>query len=214
MKKLKMFLLLIIVFLVCGCSGTYNLKINKDLSVSEELNITLEDESSNYDSINDLFINNNIDEKDYRIVIENNDLNVTYNNKYDSIEDYLLNSFLYKQLFDNISYNTDRKEFSLEASNIFNNNNSTLNFSNRIKSLQIKVDTPLNVVEENSDSSTDNSYIWNIDNKTKEKDLYLIFSVDNNIFTTGNILVFGAIIIVLIILVYLLIKRLLSSRKI
>lgn len=214
MKKLKMFLLLIIVFLVCGCSGTYNLKINNDLSVSEELNITLEDESSNYDSINDLFINNNIDEKDYRIVIENNDLNVTYNNKYDSIEDYLLNSFLYKQLFDNISYNTDRKEFSLEASNIFNNNNSTLNFSNRIKSLQIKVDTPLNVVEENSDSSTDNSYIWNIDNKTKEKDLYLIFSVDNNIFTTGNILVFGAIIIVLIILVYLLIKRLLSSRKI
>ena len=214
MKKLKMFLLLIIVFLVCGCSGTYNLKINNDLSVSEELNITLEDESSNYDSINDLFINNNIDEKDYRIVIENNDLNVTYNNKYDSIEDYLLNSFLYKQLFDNISYNTDRKEFSLEASNIFNNNNSTLNFSNRIKSLQIKVDTPLNVVEENSDSSTDNSYIWNIDNKTKEKDLYLIFSVDNNIFTTGNILVFGAIIIVLIILVYSLIKRLLSSRKI
>ena len=214
MKKLKMFLLLIIVFLVCGCSGTYNLKINNDLSVSEELNITLEDESSNYDSINDLFINNNIDEKDYRIVIENNDLNVTYNNKYDSIEDYLLNSFLYKQLFDNISYNTDRKEFSLEASNIFNNNNSTLNFSNRIKSLQIKVDTPLNVVEENSDSSTDNSYIWSIDNKTKEKDLYLIFSVDNNIFTTGNILVFGAIIIVLIILVYLLIKRLLSSRKI
>ena len=161
-----------------------------------------------------MFINNNIDEKDYRIVIENNDLNVTYNNKYDSIEDYLLNSFLYKQLFDNISYNTDRKEFSLEASNIFNNNNSTLNFSNRIKSLQIKVDTPLNVVEENSDSSTDNSYIWNIDNKTKEKDLYLIFSVDNNIFTTGNILVFGAIIIVLIILVYSLIKRLLSSRKI
>ena len=214
MKKLKMFLLLIIVFLVCGCSGTYNLKINNDLSVSEELNITLEDESSNYDSINDLFINNNIDEKDYRIVIENNDLNVTYNNKYDSIEDYLLNSFLYKQLFDNISYNTDRKEFSLEASNIFNNNNSTLNFSNRIKSLQIKVDTPLNVVEENSDSSTDNSYIWSIDNKTKEKDLYLIFSVDNNIFTTGNIFVFGAIIIVLIILVYLLIKRLLSSRKI
>ena len=214
MKKLKMFLLLIIVFLVCGCSGTYNLKINNDLSVSEELNITLEDESSNYDSINDLFINNNIDEKDYRIVIENNDLNVTYNNKYDSIEDYLLNSFLYKQLFDNISYNTDRKEFSLEASNIFNNNNSTLNFSNRIKSLQIKVDTPLNVVEENSDSSTDNSYILSIDNKTKEKDLYLIFSVDNNIFTTGNILVFGAIIIVLIILVYSLIKRLLSSRKI
>ena len=209
-----MFLLLIIVFLVCGCSGTYNLKINNDLSVSEELNITLEDESSNYDSINDLFINNNIDEKDYRIVIENNDLNVTYNNKYDSIEDYLLNSFLYKQLFDNISYNTDRKEFSLEASNIFNNNNSTLNFSNRIKSLQIKVDTPLNVVEENSDSSTDNSYIWNIDNKTKEKDLYLIFSVDNNIFTTGNILVFGAIIIVLIILVYSLIKRLQSSLKI
>jgi hypothetical protein len=161
-----------------------------------------------------LFINNNIDEKDYRIVIENSDLNVTYNNKYDSIEDYLLNSFLYKQLFDNISYNTDRKEFSLEASNIFNNNNPTLNFSNRIKSLQIKVDTPLNVVEENSDSSTDNSYIWNIDNKTKEKDLYLIFSVNNNIFTTGNILVFGAIIIVLIILVYSLIKRLLSSRKI
>ncbi len=214
MKKIKMFLLLIIVFLVCGCSGTYNLKINNDLSVSEELNVTLEDESSNYDSINDLFINNNIDEKDYRIVIENSDLNVTYNNKYDSIEDYLLNSFLYKQLFDNISYNTDRKEFSLEASNIFNNNNPTLNFSNRIKSLQIKVDTPLNVVEENSDSSTDNSYIWNIDNKTKEKDLYLIFSVNNNIFTTGNILVFGAIIIVLIILVYSLIKRLLSSRKI
>lgn len=214
MKKIKVLILLIILVLVSGCSGTYDLNINKDLTISEELNVTLEGEASSYDKINQLFKSNNIDEDKYKIVIEENNLNVTYNESYDSIENYLLNSFLYKQLFSKISYNTDRKEFSLEASNIFNNTNPKLNYSNSIKNLRINVNTPLNIVDENSDLSNEDTYTWTIDDTTKEKNAYIVFDVKSRVLTTGSILVIISFALVFIILIGMGIKKFFNSRKI
>lgn len=214
MKKIKVLILLIILVLVSGCSGTYDLNINKDLTISEELNVTLEGEASSYDKINQLFKSNNIDEDKYKIVIEENNLNVTYNESYDSIENYLLKSFLYKQLFSKISYNTDRKEFSLEASNIFNNTNPKLNYSNSIKNLRINVNTPLNIVDENSDLSNEDTYTWTIDDTTKEKNAYIVFDVKSRVLTTGSILVITSFALVFIILIGMGIKKFFNSRKI
>lgn len=214
MKRIKIVILLIAIILITGCSGNYNLNINKDLTVSEELSVILEDEASSYDKINELFINNNIDNDKYRVVTEGNNLNVTYKESYDSLEDYLLNSFLYKQLFEKISYNTDRNEFSLEASNIFNTTSSKLNYSNSIKSLRINVTTPLDIIDENSDTSSEDTYTWTIDNKTKEKDAYLIFSINSKRISFGSGLVIISFALVILVLIGMGIKKILNSRKI
>ena len=53
MKRIKMLLVLIILLLVTGCSGTYNINIDKNQGVKEELTVTLEGEASNYKKIDD-----------------------------------------------------------------------------------------------------------------------------------------------------------------
>ena len=214
MKKIKLLILLLVVLLISGCSGTYNLDINKDLSVKEDLNVVLENEAGNYDKLNNLFRSNNIDEDKYKITTEGSNLKVNYKEKYSSIEDYLLNSFLYRQLFENISYNTDRKEFSLGASNTFNNTNSKLNYGNSIKLLQINVNTPLRIIDENSDSSSDDTYSWTIDNKTKEKELYIDFREKNRIFNLSTSLLLISFAFVTIVCIGIVVKKLLDSKKI
>ena len=214
MKKIKVLFLLLVLVLITGCSGTYNLKIDKDLSVKEELNVVLENEATSFEEFNSLLKNNKIDSNDYILVTQGDNLNLSYSHEYNSIEEYLLESKVYKQLFDNISYDTDRKDFTLEAKNIFNLDNPNMNNSKNVKLLQINVTTPLYVIDENSDSISENTYSWTIDNKTKEKDLYIEFSVDDRKLNTGSIIILSTIAISSIILVIIIVKRILNSRKI
>lgn len=214
MKKIKVLFLLLVLVLITGCSGTYNLKIDKDLSVKEELNVVLENEATSFEEFNSLLKNNKIDSNDYKLVTQGDNLNLSYSHEYNSIEEYLLESKVYKQLFDNISYDTDRKDFTLEAKNIFNLDNPNMNNSKNVKLLQINVTTPLYVIDENSDSISENTYSWTIDNKTKEKDLYIEFSVDDRKLNTGSIIILSTIAISSIILVIIIVKRILNSRKI
>ena len=193
MKKIKVLFLLLVLVLITGCSGTYNLKIDKDLSVKEELNVVLENEATSFEEFNSLLKNNKIDSNDYKLVTQGDNLNLSYSHEYNSIEEYLLESKVYKQLFDNISYDTDRKDFTLEAKNIFNLDNPNMNNSKNVKLLQINVTTPLYVIDENSDSISENTYSWTIDNKTKEKDLYIEFSVYDINLNTGSFIILSTI---------------------
>ena len=214
MKKIKVVILLLIVLLVSGCSGVYNLEINKDLTVKEELNLVLDNESSNYDKINDLLNRNKTDDSEYKLVNEGDNLNLSYTRTYDSIEDYLLESPIYKQLFDNITYNTDRKEISLEASNILNLKSNSLNYSNNVRLIQINVTTPFKILEENSDLSSENTYSWTINNNTQEKDIFISFSTNSNKLNTGTKIIIATMAVAAIIILIIIIKRLLESRKI
>ncbi|MBR2603970.1 MAG: hypothetical protein IKE10_03010 [Bacilli bacterium] len=214
MKKIKVLILLIAIILISGCSGTYNLTIDKDLSVEEKMNIVLEGKAEDYDKVVSLFTSNNIDSEKYKIITEEDNLNIEYKDVYNSVEEYLLNSFLYKQLFDSISFNTDRKQFSLEASNIFNNTSGKLNYSNKINKLKINVITPFEVIDNNADSIKDNKYTWVIDNNTKEKDAYIVFNVKGKILSFGTILIICSFALVIIILISMLIKKMFNSRKI
>ena len=214
MKKIKVVILLLIVLLVSGCSGVYNLEINKDLTVKEELNLVLDNESSNYDKINDLLNRNKTDNSEYKLVNEGDNLNLSYTRTYDSIEDYLLESPIYKQLFDNITYNTDRKEISLEASNILNLKSNSLNYSNNVRLIQINVTTPFKILEENSDLSSENTYSWTINNNTQEKDIFISFSTNSNKLNTGTKIIIATMTVAAIIILIIIIKRLLESRKI
>lgn len=214
MKKIKVLILLIAIILISGCSGTYNLTIDKDLSVEEKMNIVLEGKAEDYDKVVSLFTSNNIDSEKYKIITEEDNLNIEYKDTYNSVEEYLLNSFLYKQLFDNISFNTDRKQFSLEASNIFNNTSGKLNYSNKINKLKVNVITPFEVIDNNADSIKENKYTWVIDNNTKEKDAYIVFNVKGKILSFGTILIICSFALVIIILISMVIKKMFNSRKI
>jgi hypothetical protein len=214
MKKFKIVLLLLIVLLISGCSGTYNLKINDNLTVEENLIITLENEVDNYDKIDNLINSEVGNKKDYSISKDGNNLNVSYKKKYDTIEEYLLDSILYKQIFNSISYNSDDNEISLGARNILNLSTSDLNNSYDLKILQINVQTPLEVIDENADFVNENTYSWTINDKTQEKDMYLVFNKEKFVLNRGTIILISALGLVVIGLIIIIIKRLLDARKI
>ena len=64
-KYIKLIFIGIILVLLTGCSGNYNLKINKDLTINEELELTLEKESETYEKSLKIFEDNNIDTSKY-----------------------------------------------------------------------------------------------------------------------------------------------------
>jgi len=214
MKKIKIVFLALIILLVTGCAGTYNLTINEDLSVKENLSVNFSGEESSYDKINDLLRRENVKEDEYTLTTEGYNLKLDYNHEYTDIEDYLLNSLLYKQLFDSISYDSDNKEVALSAGNIFNLSTSKLNNSYNIKNLQINVTTPLDVIEENADMINENTYSWTLDNTTKEKYMYLTFSKGSNLLNKGTTIVLCVMVVAVAISAIIMIKRLSESKKI
>ncbi len=214
MKKIKMVFLVLIILLVTGCAGTYNLTINEDLSVKENLSVNFSGEESSYDKINDLLRRENVKEDEYTLTTEGYNLKLDYTHEYTDIEDYLLNSLLYKQLFDSISYDSDNKEVALSTGNIFNLSTSKLNNSYNIKNLQINVTTPLDVIEENADMINENTYSWILDNTTKEKYMYLTFSKGSNLLNKGTTIVLCVMVVAVAISAIIMIKRLSESKKI
>lgn len=213
MKKIRIVFLILIILLITGCAGTYNLKIDEDLSVKEELSVTVADKEENHLMLERL-LSNEVDNKDdYSISNEGDNIKVDYKHEYSSIEEYLLESDLYKQLFDNVSYNTDDKEFSLSTSNILNLTNSNLNNAYDIKSLQINVITPLKVIEENADLTSENTYSWTLNQKTREKYMYITINKSAKL-NRGTTIVLVVLVVAIALTAIIIVKRLSESKKI
>lgn len=213
MKKIRIVFLILIILLITGCAGTYNLKIDEDLSVKEELSVTIADKEENHLMLERL-LSNEVDNKDdYSISNEGDNIKVDYKHEYSSIEEYLLESDLYKQLFDNVSYNTDDKEFSLSTSNILNLTNSNLNNAYDIKSLQINVITPLKVIEENADLTSENTYSWTLNQKTREKYMYITINKSAKL-NRGTTIVLVVLVVAIALTAIIIVKRLSESKKI
>ena len=213
MKKIRIVFLILIILLITGCAGTYNLKIDEDLSVKEELSVTVADKEENHLMLERL-LRNEVDNKDdYSISNEGDNIKVDYKHEYSSIEEYLLESDLYKQLFDNVSYNTDDKEFSLSTSNILNLTNSNLNNAYDIKSLQINVTTPLKVIEENADLTSENTYSWTLNQKTREKYMYITINKSAKL-NRGTTIVLVVLVVAIALTAIIVVKRLSESKKI
>ena len=96
--KLKKVLLLLLVFLLTGCSATYNVTLKANSSVQENAEIKINDTEDNYSRILKLIENYNISTKNYKISRDSENIVITYNKKYNNIENYVLNSFLYKHI--------------------------------------------------------------------------------------------------------------------
>lgn len=204
MKKIKIFLVLIFVTLLSGCSGVYNLKINDNLSIDESVNLKINYNEESYDKAINLFKENNISEDDYSIVVNDNSMEIEYKNSYDSVEDYLINSKLYSQLFPNIDYANDNNKLLLNTNSVFSNN---------VKLLNINVETPFNVTDNNADDKNENIYTWSINSSTGYKEINLEIDLDNkknkNIYIL--LIVFTTIILLLPIIHFL--SKYIKSRK-
>lgn len=217
-KKIKYMLISILVFLVTGCSGNYNIKINNDMSVDEELYLTIENKEGMYKKTLNIFNDNNIEKNEYDVVLVDNNLKITYNKSYNSIEEYILDSKVYHQLFDNIEFNKSSNYVDLYADeklkllNPYLKQNGT-NLTD-LEVLQINIENPFDVNFSNAEIVTNNIYTWTIKKGDIEKKIEMQFKPSLNIFPYKQVIVFSIIIICSIIIITSIYKRYKKSQKI
>lgn len=207
MKNIKKIIILLFVILLTGCSGTYNLKFNDDLSIKEELNVEIPSTEENKQKTLDLFKNNKINNKKYSIKSSNNRLKIKYSEEYISIEDYIVNSNLYHLLFDSISYDKTDKYIEVEAKNALDlKNNSIYKVNNYDISLfQINLESTHKILSSNYDQKEGNIYSWTIDENTKEKEINFKISTDyykNRIVYLVPLIIIGLVMVISFIYLY------------
>ena len=207
MKHIKKIIILLFVILLTGCSGTYNLKFNDDLSIKEELNVEIPSTEENKQKTLDLFKNNKINNKKYSIKSSNSRLKIKYSEEYISIEDYIVNSNLYHLLFDSISYDKTDKYIEVEAKNALDlKNNSIYKVNNYDISLfQINLESTHKILSSNYDQKEGNIYSWTIDENTKEKEINFKISTDyykNKIVYLVPLIIIGLVIVISFIYLY------------
>lgn len=217
MRKFKFIAILLFVLLLSGCSGTYNLKINEDLTINESVDLTIDVSDGTYDSTLKLFEDNKIDESKYKIVTSDDEINIKYNEDYDSIEDYILNSKLYKNFFDTIYYTNDRRKITLSTNGYFKLQNNKSNYivnDYDVSLIQINIETPYKVVENNAELVNKKIYSWSLNKNTTSKNIDIVLDINNKSNSYVQIIVLSLIgLIVLSSLIFILL-RLKKGQKI
>lgn len=216
MKKIKVLILFLGIILITGCSGTYNLKINEDLSVVENIDFTISSNNDAYNKTLKLFEDNNISKDKYDVVASDKNVKITYNETYDSIEDYIINSKLYKNLFDTINYENNGKEINISTSSVFKLDDSDSEFiteENNISLLQINVETPYKVVESNAENISDNIYSWTLNKDTTNKDIDFKINIRNKANSYISIIVLSLIGVIVVGTITVIVIRIIKRQK-
>lgn len=217
-KKIKYIVISVLLLLVTGCSGNYNVKINEDMSVNEELYLNIENKEGLYQKTLKIFNDNNVKEKDYEVVLSDDNLKITYNASYNSIEEYILNSKVYHQLIDNIELNKSNNYVDLyvneklKLSNLNMKQNGT-NLTD-LDVLQVNIENPFEVNFSNAELVTDNVYTWTIKNGDIEKKIQMQFKPSLDIFPYRQVIVLSVVIICFVIIGVSIYIRYKKSQKI
>lgn len=201
MKKIKILFIVLAIIILTGCKGEYNLTINKDLSLTESVNLSIDNKDDVYDKTVKLFENNNIDESMYDIDQTEEYVNIKYKEEFKNFEDYFLNSKFYSRILSDEDYVKDNKKISYRGfSNLKlddNVSNSNLNNSFYIENLKINLNVPFNVEESNADSVKDNTLTWILDEDDTYKMINFSFKYlrNNNLYLIVIILCSGIVLV-------------------
>ena len=219
MKKIFKYLILtsIIIFLT-GCSGNYNLKINADLSIDESLELSIDNNDDAYNKTLKIFEENNISKDNYDVNISSNKVIIKYNDDFSSIEDYILNSKVYPQLFNEIKYSKNSRYIELSTKdklkiknkyNIIDGTNLT-----DLDVIQVNIENPFVVTLSNEDIVNDNIYTWSINNNDVNKTIKMQFKPTFNKFPYRPVIVGSLILILSSIYIIRIINKYRNSKKV
>lgn len=183
MKKIKLAIIGFLILLTSGCTVDYNLSINEDLSVSE---IVEAKESTNRMNsktnlkgeqavkyLFDMFKRDNED-IDLSSKEENGETIATATASHDSLETYTLN--FSSDVFNEVTVTKKDNEVTLVAiqSKLLGGNSlRTLVYDE----LNVNINVPFNVIENNADKKEGNTYTWNIKESNELKTIKIVFDV-------------------------------------
>ena len=180
----KILIILFLVVLVSGCKVTYNLKINKDLSVNETViasentnrmksrtNLDV-DQSIKY--LYDIYKGRTMGDNNYSIVSSGATTEVSVNNSFKNLEDYTNNFRV--NIFEEYNDYSDKSNIKLLYSQ-FNLIDSKATYRPVYDQIDVTIEVPFEVLENNADSVSGDKYMWTIKADAKEhKRIYIAFN--------------------------------------
>lgn len=191
MRKVKEMLLLIIgVFMLCGCSVTYNLTIDES-SIKEET--LIHQDNSNLEELNALYLDKPVN---YNVFVEDDDIesigkeNDIYVRKFVAREggidvryyydkfnkNTISSSFAARKAFTNVGYYYDKGANTIQLST---NNGSKAFFEYpELDNLTINITTSYNVRSHNATSVKGNTYTWNFSKDDNSKNIVLVMDIE------------------------------------
>ena len=186
MKK-KLFLLLI-PFLISGCTASYNIEIKNDYIIENVSVVIPEDEASEYNNFDDL-IKKPIylylgAGKTYKsdIKFHNTDYYIKYNYKH-TVSDYKNSTFLNKCYAESEVEVTDRS-INIYTDSVFQC--IMMEDGLRADNVDVKIKTKLKVLNNNADEVNKNVYIWHM-NASNYLNKPINIILEKNSSSAGNI---------------------------
>lgn len=210
----KIIITLLILFLT-GCSANYDLKIDGN-KVEEKAKIQIEDTDTNFDKVESIIRLLNLKKSEYKIVRDSSDLNISYTKSYSGIEDYVLNSTLYKQVFNEIDITKTKDKTLLSTSaNFDNTDNFSINKDNdiNIDYLQININSKLPIISQNADTINQDNYTWIYNKKQLSKEINIAFLNKANIFSIKSIVVASLLVVSSIFIGVIIYRRFKERQK-
>lgn len=188
---MKKIFLLIIPFLLTGCASvSYNLKINKDLSVVEDVKMTATKEyfDSYYKNL-PITIVKQAYESEWMDVVKQNEYdyklvkdNVRYptifvNKKYDNLNKYTKETIFKGESFENILVIENNNLITIKTDNFLPYLEDQDQARFPISQLVINIQVPYVVTNSNADKKNmqDHIYTWIINEKTENKEINITF---------------------------------------
>ncbi len=190
MKKIKIIISLISIFLITGCTANYNITINSDLSISDNSfgnvgNSIYKDPSLSLEERTTNVIRENIETVNklgYNYAVLNEGQTIQFSNNFKSLDDYKeKNKYVYQQWFKQLDIKEEEKVLIISATDFYPYNEQDPD-KIIIDNLNINIKTPFKVLESNADSINKNDYIytWKINSKTKDKSIFLKIDTSYN----------------------------------
>lgn len=190
MKKIKKMLLIVLVsFMLCGCSVTYNLTIDENTIKEETL---IHQDNSNLEELNALYLDKPVN---YNVFVEDDDIesigkeNDIYTRKfvardggidvryyYDKFnKDTIASSFAARKAFANVGYYYNKATNTIQLST--NNGAKIFLEEPQLDSITVNITTSYNVRSHNATSVNGNTYTWNFSRDDNNRNIVFVMDI-------------------------------------
>lgn len=187
----KIFLTIIGLVLLTGCTANYDITINKDLTVEEKFEVIGDDrfkltadytKDSMYDTLketySELITEGDLDNVKTKVV--NNNLAITSNIKYNNLSDFSKSKYIKKIYSDGLTVSTDNSVITIKSEDELDNFWLFVDGMEEdplITKLKVSIKLPYQVIDNNAskvDKKT-NTYTWEYDFQDYNKRLEITF---------------------------------------
>lgn len=180
-KKIKIFTIFCLLLFSTGCSVKYDLTINEDSSINED--VIAEEQTDRMEARTKLkgeqainYLYNMFAKDNDRYSLSSSDSNktteVTASATYENIDEY--SSMFISDVFDNINVTRDGDKVTLTTSqkkSLGGYDSTSLIYDE----IEVNISVPFDVISENADSIKSNVYTWKIEKGKKLKNIKITY---------------------------------------